>query len=92
MAATYGQGAVSYLPGVGDLMKLGMTPERFEEVQAPIIDAAVAGRDLITDPAAMANMAYKYPLEVSALWLAFRLWSARVETSSAHLGPWTMRF
>jgi hypothetical protein len=64
MAATYGQGAVSYLPGVGDLMKLGMTPERFEEVQAPIIDAAVAGRDLITDPAAMANMAYKYPLEV----------------------------
>jgi hypothetical protein len=64
MAATYGQGAVSYLPGVGDLMKLGMTPERFEEVQAPIINAAVAGRDLITDPAAMANMAYKYPLEV----------------------------
>jgi hypothetical protein len=64
MAATYGQGAVSYIPGVGDLMKLGMTPERFEEVQAPIIDAAVAGRDLITDPAAMANMAYKYPLEV----------------------------
>jgi hypothetical protein len=64
MAATYGQGAASYLPGVGDLMKLGMTPERFEEVQAPIIDAAVAGRDLITDPAAMANMAYKYPLEV----------------------------
>jgi hypothetical protein len=64
MAATYGQGAVSHLPGVGDLMKLGMTPERFEEVQAPIIDAAVAGRDLITDPAAMANMAYKYPLEV----------------------------
>jgi hypothetical protein len=63
MAATYGQGAVSYLPGVGDLMKLGMTPERFEEVQAPIIDAAVAGRDLITDPAAMANMAYKYPLD-----------------------------
>jgi hypothetical protein len=62
--ATYGQGAVSYLPGVGDLMKLGMTPERFEEVQAPIINAAVAGRDLITDPAAMANMAYKYPLEV----------------------------
>jgi hypothetical protein len=64
MAATYGQGAVSHLPGVGDLMKLGMTPERFEEVQAPIINAAVAGRDLITDPAAMANMAYKYPLEV----------------------------
>jgi hypothetical protein len=64
MAATYGQGAVSYIPGVGDLMKLGMTPERFEEVQAPIINAAVAGRDLITDPAAMANMAYKYPLEV----------------------------
>jgi hypothetical protein len=63
MAATYGQGAVSYLPGVGDLMKLGMTPERFEEVQAPIIDAAVAGRDLITDPAAMANIAYKYPLD-----------------------------
>jgi hypothetical protein len=68
MAATYGQGAVSYIPGVGDLMKLGMTPERFEEVQAPIINAAVAGRDLITDPAAMANIAYKYPLEVSALW------------------------
>jgi hypothetical protein len=67
MAATYGQGAVSYLPGVGDLMKLGMTPERFEEVQAPIIDAAVAGRDLITDPAAMANMAYKYPLEVAGI-------------------------
>jgi hypothetical protein len=63
MAATYGQGAASYLPGVGDLMKLGMTPERFEEVQAPIIDAAVAGRDLITDPAAMANIAYKYPLD-----------------------------
>jgi hypothetical protein len=63
MAATYGQGAVSYLPGVGDLMKLGMTPERFEEVQAPIINAAVAGRDLITDPAAMANIAYKYPLD-----------------------------
>jgi hypothetical protein len=67
MAATYGQGAVSYLPGVGDLMKLGMTPERFEEVQAPIINAAVAGRDLITDPAAMANMAYKYPLEVGGI-------------------------
>jgi hypothetical protein len=67
MAATYGQGAVSYLPGVGDLMKLGMTPERFEEVQAPIIDAAVAGRDLITDPAAMANMAYKYPFEVAGI-------------------------
>jgi hypothetical protein len=67
MAATYGQGAVSYLPGVGDLMKLGMTPERFEEVQAPIINAAVAGRDLITDPAAMANMAYKYPLEVAGI-------------------------
>jgi hypothetical protein len=64
MAATYGQGAVSYLPGVGDLMKLGMTPERFEEVQAPIINAAVAGRDLITDPAAMANIAYKYPLDL----------------------------
>jgi hypothetical protein len=63
MAATYGQGAVSHLPGVGDLMKLGMTPERFEEVQAPIINAAVAGRDLITDPAAMANIAYKYPLD-----------------------------
>jgi hypothetical protein len=67
MAATYGQGAVSHLPGVGDLMKLGMTPERFEEVQAPIIDAAVAGRDLITDPAAMANMAYKYPFEVAGI-------------------------
>jgi hypothetical protein len=67
MAATYGQGAASYLPGVNDLMKLGMTPERFEEVQAPIIDAAVAGRDLITDPAAMANMAYKYPLEVAGI-------------------------
>jgi hypothetical protein len=67
MAATYGQGAVSYIPGVGDLMKLGMTPERFEEVQAPIIDAAVAGRDLITDPAAMANIAYKYPLEVAGI-------------------------
>jgi hypothetical protein len=67
MAATYGQGAASYLPGVGDLMKLGMTPERFEEVQAPIIDAAVAGRDLITDPAAMANMAYKYPFEVAGI-------------------------
>ena len=67
MAATYGQGAASYLPGVGDLMKLGMTPERFEEVQAPIIDAAVAGRDLITDPAAMANMLYKYPLEVGGI-------------------------
>jgi hypothetical protein len=68
-----------------NLMKLGMTPERFEEVQAPIINAAVAGRDLITDPAAMANMAYKYPLEVGGTLAAFRLWSARVETSSAHL-------
>ena len=67
MAATYGQGAASYLPGVGDLMKLGMTPERFEEVQAPIIDAAVAGGDLVTDPAAMANMLYKYPLEAGGI-------------------------
>jgi hypothetical protein len=78
MAATYGQGAVSYIPGVGDLMKLGMTPERFEEVQAPIINAAVAGRDLITDPAAMANIAYKYPLDFFGTLAAFRLWSARV--------------
>jgi hypothetical protein len=89
MAATYGQGAVSYLPGVGDLMKLGMTPERFEEVQAPIINAAVAGRDLITDPAAMANMAYKYPLDLfgtlAGIPSLVREGVSSAQNSSAHL-------